>query len=475
MVPISLILGGEHRAILITGPNTGGKTVALKTVGLLTIMAAAGLPIPAEPGTQIPAYTDLFADIGDEQSIEQSLSTFSGHMTNIIRILADAGPQSLVLLDELGAGTDPAEGAALGRALLRYLLDADASVIATTHHGELKVFAHEENAVINASAEFDPETLAPTYRLRMGLPGRSNALAIAARLGMPAEILDDARTGLNPDAVTVENLLADLQLERTAASDERRAEEFARREAEEIREQLGRRRDATEGERQTVLARTEREMESELIALRHAIRDAEKQIAKQSKEALLAARDALTGAEQRLDNVRTERARSARAARRTPAAKPPDPNTIEVGDFVLLDGFEQPGEVLGIVDDSGQIEIQLGALRTRVGVERIVSRADARQLPPPTSVTIDVEPVESVSRIEVRGQTLDEALPAVEQFLDHAYRAGLQRLEVVHGKGTGTLRRAVREMLRHHPLVSAYEPAERREGGEGVTIVRMAV
>jgi DNA mismatch repair protein MutS2 len=475
VVPISLLLGGEDRAILITGPNTGGKTVALKTVGLLTIMAAAGLPIPAEPGTQIPAYTDLFADIGDEQSIEQSLSTFSGHMTNIIRILAEAGPQSLVLLDELGAGTDPSEGAALGRAILRYLLDADAAVIATTHHGELKVFAHNQDAVINASAEFDPETLAPTYRLRMGLPGRSNALAIAARLGMPVEVLDDARTGLSPDAVTVENLLADLQLERSAASDERRAEEFARREAEEIREQLGRRRDATEGERQTVLARTEREMESELIALRHAIRDAEKQLAKQSKQSLLAARDALAGAEQRLDNVRTERARSARAARRTSATKPPDPSTIAAGDFVLLEGFEQPGEVLGAVDDSGRIEIQLGALRTRVGVEQVLALADPRHQSPSAPVTINVQPVEPVSRIEVRGQTLDEALPAIEQFLDHAYRAGLQRLEVVHGKGTGTLRRAVREMLRNHPLVSAYEPAERREGGDGVTIVRMAV
>ena len=193
------MLGGAQRGVLVTGPNTGGKTVALKTVGLLTLMAQAGLALPAERGTQIPVYEGIYADIGDEQSIEQSLSTFSSHMTNTIRILGEAGPRSLVLLDELGAGTDPSEGAALGRAILAALLRADASVMATTHHGELKLFAHEREALLNASVDFDPETLAPTYQLRLGLPGRSNAIAIARRLGMPEAVLSEAAAGVDEE------------------------------------------------------------------------------------------------------------------------------------------------------------------------------------------------------------------------------------------------------------------------------------
>ena len=246
VVPISLALGDEQRGLLITGPNTGGKTVAIKTAGLLALMALAGLPIPAEPGTQIPVYADVFADIGDEQSIEQSLSTFSSHMTNVIRILEQAGAQSLVLMDELGAGTDPTEGAALGRAILLQLMRLDATVIATTHHGELKLFAHATPGLRNASVEFNAETLSPTYHLAIGLPGRSNAIAIAERLGMPGAVLSDARASVAPDEAQMETLLAEIQAERSAAGDVRRAEEFAREEAESIREQLQRRREAFE-------------------------------------------------------------------------------------------------------------------------------------------------------------------------------------------------------------------------------------
>ena len=236
---------------MITGPNTGGKTVALKTTGLLTLMALAGLPIPAELGSRIPVYTTVAADIGDEQSIEQSLSTFSSHMRNIIRILESADMRALVLLDELGAGTDPTEGAALGRALLTHLLTLGATIVATTHHGELKLFAHETPGVINASVEFDDETLSPTYRLSLGLPGRSNAIAIAERLGLPPAVLDDARAVYAPGEQSVERLLTELQRERNAAADARSAEEFARREAEEIRRHLRRRLDEVESERES--------------------------------------------------------------------------------------------------------------------------------------------------------------------------------------------------------------------------------
>ncbi len=484
VVPISVVAGGPQRGVLITGPNTGGKTVALKTVGLLALMAQAGLPLPAEPGTQVPAYQGVYADIGDEQSIEQSLSTFSSHMTNIIRILRIAGPQSLVLLDELGAGTDPTEGAALGRAILTHLLELDATVVATTHHGELKLFAHATEGVVNASVEFDAETLAPTYRLAMGLPGRSNAIAIARRLGMPESVLDEALARYSPQETDMESLLASLQREQAAASEARRAEEFARGEAEEIRAGLRRRREEVEGEREALLARTELEMEQHLAAVRQALRAAEKRIAKGDKESAVSARTEMQAAERRLAEVRRARAgiqQRGSAQRRGldhRRGRPAAPQAIEAGDVLYLEGVEQPGQALSAVDEDGYLDVQLGALRTRVHSAQVegVGRGDGER--PEQSrgwVRYDVEPAEATSRIELRGQTVEEALPAVEQFLDQAYRAGLQWLEVVHGKGTGTLRQVVRERLRRHPLVTKYEEAAPREGGAGVTIVHMAV
>ena len=470
-VPISIMVGGSHRSVLITGPNTGGKTVALKTVGLLTLMAQAGLPIPAEIGTQIPVYTGVFADIGDEQSIEQSLSTFSSHMRNIIRILSEAGPQSLALLDELGAGTDPSEGALLGRAILRHLLTAGASVVATTHHGELKIFAHETPGLINASVEFDEITLAPTFRLAMGLPGRSNALAIAERLGMPASVLADARASVAPGAQSVERLLEELQRERSAAGDERRAEEYARRESEEVRRQLGDRLDRLDDERGRVLAKTEQEMEQELAAFRRAIQEGERRLLQGRKEDLTTARARSERAQERVAAVRDEQARRRRPAA-VPAA-PIDPQAIRPGVVLFLRGLEQAGEALTPVDAEGMVSVQIGSLRTRVRHEQIErlgrreERASAGRLPGAVS--------NPEARIEVRGQTLDEALPAVERFLDQAYRGGLARVEVVHGKGTGVLRTAVRELLRGHPLVSTYNSALREEGGEGVTIAHLAI
>jgi DNA mismatch repair protein MutS2 len=483
VVPITLTVGGESPGVLVTGPNTGGKTVALKTVGLLALMALAGIPVPAEQGTQIPVFQSIWADIGDEQSIEQSLSTFSAHMTNIIRILEAADAQSLVLLDELGAGTDPTEGAALGRAILTRLLRLGTNVVATTHHSELKVFAHDELELTNASVEFDPETLAPTYRLMMGLPGRSNAIAIARRLGMPEDVLEEATAHISPDQATVENLLGDLQTERSAAEDSRRAEEFARQEAEEIREGLRKRRDEIELEREALIARTEAEMERELADLRRAIRTAEKELAKQRKVSLqqpampaTSVQGAITQADEAsegLGRVRRERISQQRRRSRRQGQARPDPTSIRIGDAIYLEGVDQPGEALSEVGSDGHLEVQLGALRTRVNSDQIIKRSapGRRQTEP---AVVPGPPPDPGSRIEVRGQTLDEALPTVEEFIDRAYRAGNQRLEVVHGKGTGTLRQAVRQMLGSHPLVSRFEGADRRDGGEGVTIVVLA-
>ncbi len=481
VVPISLALTPDARCVLITGPNTGGKTVALKTVGLLCLMAQAGLPVPAERGTQLPIFADIFADIGDEQSIEQSLSTFSAHMTNIIRILREASPHTLVLLDELGAGTDPAEGSALARALLEQLLEQDAAVVATTHHGELKIFAHSTPGIVNASAEFDSESLQPTYRLLMGMPGRSNALAIAERLGMPPEVLSRARTDASADAASIEQLLGELQHERDALADARRAEEVARAEAEEIRKNLSERRDAIETEREAMLARTERIMEDELAALRRASRDALKELSRQRsrEQAEALAEHRADEARDRLQRVRRERSRRRRRRTSDASGQAFDPERLAAGDFIYLRGIAEPGEVLSKIDD-GSLEVRLGSLRTRVRTEQVERLAPREQANPRTAsrarserVQMPKPPIDPGSKIDVRGHTTDEASTMVDSFLDLAYRAGQSRLEVVHGKGTGALRKAIRELLQGHPQVASYQSAEPKAGGEGVTVVQL--
>ena len=485
VVPISTALTADARCVLITGPNTGGKTVALKTVGLLCLMAQAGLPVPAETGTRIPVFDDIFADIGDEQSIEQSLSTFSAHMTNIVRIIESAGPRTLVLLDELGAGTDPAEGATLARSLLEELLELDSMVVATTHHGELKVFAHATDGIVNASAEFDAVSLQPTYRLLMGTPGRSNALAIAQRLGMPQRILDRARQAAPTETASMEQLLGELQQERDAIAGQVRAERIAREEAEEIRATLAERRDAIEAERDAVLARAERAMEDELAAFRRNIRaglkELDRQQTRQNAETLAERR--ADDSRERLQTVRRERANRRRRAAASAAEPRLQPDQLSAGDFIYLRGLPEPGEVLTAVED-GALDVQLGALRTRVRVEQIErlapagARAAADSDRPlrgmhATAASMPKPPVDPGSKIDLRGRITDDALPMVDSFLDVAYRAGQNRLEVVHGKGTGALRRAVREMLRKHPLVTTFESAEPKQGGDGVTIVTL--
>ena len=493
VVPISTALNDAARCVLITGPNTGGKTVALKTIGLLCLMAQAGLPVPAELGTRLPIFDDIFADIGDEQSIEQSLSTFSAHMTNIVRIVEAAGPRTLALLDELGAGTDPAEGAALARSLLQELLDRDSMVVATTHHGELKVFAHATDGIVNASAEFDAVSLQPTYRLLMGTPGRSNAFAIAQRLGMPEQILDRAREAAPVETASMEQLLGELQRERDAIADEVRGERLAREEAEEIRGQLAERRDAIEAERDAVLARAERAMEDELAAFRREMRSSLKELERQRsrEQAETLAELRADDARERLQRVRRERSSRQRRRSRPPAGDAPlEPEGLAPGDFIYLSGLPEPGEVLSPVED-GALEVQLGALRTRVRVEQVDRRAPssarhgassgarASETERPlrgmgaTVANLPKPPVDPGAKIDLRGRITDDALPMVDSFLDVAYRAGQTRIEVVHGKGTGALRRAVRELLRRHPLVSSFESAEPKQGGDGVTIVQL--
>ncbi len=473
VVANSIVVGGDHHALLITGPNTGGKTVALKTAGLLTLMALAGLPVPADAGSTVPVYESVFADIGDEQSIEQSLSTFSGHITSIIAILERADERSLVLLDELGAGTDPTEGAALAVALVDRLLANGASLIATTHHSELKLYAHRTPNVVNASVEFDLESLSPTYRLTIGLPGQSNALAIASNLGMPGDVVEAARTGLSTDERELESMLSELRGQLSAAEDRaNRAAADAER-AERLREER-------DQELNKLAADSTRLREDARIRVRDELRDVRRLLEKSRKEiesARLAQAEAdFDRAEEAAAKLRPEPEveSPAIASFEPPPALPVEQDEIVVtpGATVWLRGVGVPGEALSDPDDRGEFDVQLGALRTRVRLEQVQSTAEPAA-DEGGKLRLPATPW-APSEIEVRGQRIDEAIPRLEQFLDAAARSGHGRVRLIHGRGTGTLRRAVRELLDRHPLVTGYETAEPREGGEGVTVASLA-
>jgi DNA mismatch repair protein MutS2 len=469
VVPINLAVGGEYSGVLITGPNTGGKTVALKTLGLMTLMAQAGLPVPCDEGSRIACYQEVYADIGDEQSIEQSLSTFSSHMRNVIGILEKAGPRTLVLLDELGAGTDPTEGAALARAVLETLLDRGCTVIATTHHGELKAFANSDPRLRNASAEFDLETLSPTYRLTLGLPGQSNALAIARRLGLRDDVLHRAEAQLAPEHFEFEQLLEQVREERDAAATARQETDEAHRESQALRAQLAARREEIEEERAAILEDAQREAEDAVAAARRELEGLRRQVAHRDFD-LHAAEATLRRMDAGLANV----SRKARVAR-PPAPEFASPRQeVEAGDRIHVRDIPQVGEALSGVGEDGRVDVQFGSIRMKVSVDRIdrieMPGGQGEQAPKvlvPTGPPVNVE-------LDLRGKRAEEALESFESYLDGAFRAGLPFVRIIHGKGTGVLRAAIREALRGHPLVREYESAPANEGGDGVTIAMLA-
>ncbi|HEV2250101.1 MAG TPA: endonuclease MutS2, partial [Candidatus Limnocylindria bacterium] len=461
VVPIDVRLGTDFRVVVITGPNTGGKTVTLKTIGLFTLMGAAGLQVPAERGSTVPVVRRIFADIGDEQSIAQSLSTFSSHMRNVVATLAEAEAGDLALLDEVGAGTDPDEGAALAMAILETLLARGALVAASTHYPELKAFALNTPGVTNASVEFDPETLRPTYRVHVGLPGASNAFAIAGRLGLAPDVLGRAETHLSDLHRSLERTLREAERQRTelassleearvAAADATRVMTAAERDAEKVREQA-----------RESLKRARTEADELILQARRALRQAEQARDEAAKRNLVDdARVALHAAE---------------ASRDAAAPAPAEPAVryhIEVGSPVLVDGVSDPGTLLSI-DDKGIAEVASGPLRLRV--PRASLRPAPRQAEPirSTRPTVHGAPRDVPLQLDLRGARAEEALAELDRYLNNAAVAGYDRVRVVHGKGTGALRNAVREALASHPLVRTQVPAAPSEGGEGATIVEL--
>jgi len=473
VVPIDIRLGDEVRALIVTGPNTGGKTVTLRTLGLLSLMHQSGLHVPAAPGSRLPVFRDVFADIGDEQSIAQSLSTFSGHMRSIVRIVESAGVGCLVLLDELGAGTDPTEGSALAQALLDHFIAAGSLVAATTHYAELKTYAHNTAAASNASVEFDLETLSPTYHLQIGLPGTSHAFAIATRLGLSDEIVADARARLGEAQAEFERTLASIKEAQLTAEDalarateaEARAR-AARHEAETERSVARREREATLADAREEARRALAEVQDEIASARE-----------------LLARTTLTEARLEESVARlAERAGSIGAGSdggsdgdgsqpAPPAAEPEPPPAVVVGANVRSrDGWS--GTVAEIDERGGQATIAAGSLRVSVPIEDLEVVAGTTAPLPGEVIRPQAHRV-IPSSLDLRGARVDEALEQLETYLDQAAVAGATRMTVIHGHGSGALRDAIRSRLSGHPLVKSWRPGDRGEGGDGATIVEL--
>jgi len=472
VVPIDVELDDETYALVITGPNTGGKTVSLKSVGLLVLMAQSGLQIPVQSGSVLNVFDDVFADIGDEQSIEQSLSTFSGHVTNIVEILKNADSHSLVLLDELGAGTDPQEGSALARAVMTHLLDRSITSMIATHYPELKAYAHTTSGVRNASVEFNLTTLQPTYHLTIGLPGRSNALAIAERLGLPEPIIAAARAEINPTDLRAEDLLDEIHRQRDLARQAREAADADRQEAEELRNELAERLEKIEDERFAVLEETRQETQSDLSAVREELEELRRQLAR-ARQPL----EIVDEVEEMVEVMEEEVAEPVvRKAPKKPVRQPKGP--LRLGEKVHLRSIDQDGVVTAIGEE--EVEVQIGRLRIRARLSDVVRKGEPDTEPErpkkkskKEGITLPYITDSPGVELDIRGQRVDEGLDALDRYLEKAYLAGLPFVRIIHGKGTGRLRQSVREALGSNPHVKSFEGGSRTEGGDGVTVAHL--
>ena len=471
-VPISLQLGESFDMLVITGPNTGGKTVSLKTAGLFVVMAHSGIHLPAEEGTVIGMFDVVLADIGDEQSIEQSLSTFSSHTTNIIEILKQAGPKSLVLLDELGAGTDPTEGSALARAILDQLRKQGAKVMATTHYGELKSYAFANQRVANASVEFDIQSLRPTYRLLIGQPGHSNAFEIALRLGLAQEILQQAKAFLTEEQVQAADLIRELEKSRMQTEQEQIKAAQTLKEAEQFREKWQSQAEAIHRRKNEIEAKgvedakiiiTKARLEAEQL-----IEELKASIKKQAPEQ----ERSLVNARKRLKQLQAN----------LNEKEPSEPNftndvltNAKPGEEVFIPKYNQWGVILA-ADQADQVQVQVGALRLSIDSREL--RRGKNKTVSPFKIKTD-HPISGPKnralsvRLDIRGMRVEEGLAEVEKHIDNACLAGLPIIQLVHGKGTGALRSAVQKLLKENPRVKTYRLGEQGEGGDGVTIVEL--
>ena len=475
VVPSTLWLGEDFTTLVITGPNTGGKTVTLKTVGLLSLMAQAGLQVPAAYGSELAIFDEVFADIGDEQSIEQSLSTFSSHMTNIVAILNSVTPRSLALFDELGAGTDPTEGAALAMAILNHLLGMKVTTMATTHYSELKAFALGTPGVENASVEFNVETLRPTYRLSIGVPGKSNAFEISRKLGLPEFLIDDASKRLSKDAVRFEDVIANAEYHRQIAEKERQLAEEVHRETTKLRDEAERLQKELAARRETELRKARDEARK---VLQKAQRESEQIIADLKRQRNTGVKEH----ELHAMRAKLQDAIDDNSERIAPGEAGSVPTSLKAGDTVLLVNLNTKATVLTAPDARGECTVQAGALKLKANIADMrTAKPDApekkgrqpagRGSGSGTRVNVSARDVET--ECDVRGMSLDEALLAVDMFLDGAMLNKLRHVFIIHGKGTGTLRSGIQAALKKNPAVKEFRLGRYGEGEDGVTVVTM--
>ncbi len=474
-VPLDIRLGEDYACMVITGPNTGGKTVVIKTVGLLALMAQAGMLIPASPDSVLPVFSGVYSDIGDEQSVEQSLSTFSAHMGQIVRILGESGPDTLVLLDELGAGTDPAEGSALGVAILDELNRRGAKVVVTSHHGALKLYAANTKGVTNASVEFDPETLMPTYRLLVGRPGMSNALVVAKRLGMPERVVQAAAGFKGRQDLKMEALIEKLEREARAARADRAEAaselEIAKAERARLEAQLRR----AESERKEAVRKAREKAGGVLRSLRSKLRELEELEKRAPEKPRLRAEVRKIGRE--VSGLTAQL--SFTEAEKGPSEKV-DMESLSPGDNVRVYKYGKPGRVLDVKRDKGQVVVQVGALKVTLTpdeLEPVAAAGAARKAAAPSAVTLtrdaDEEYLGPAGEINIVGRRVEEALALLDKYIDECLLGGMGSVRVIHGRGTGALRSAVREMLEGHMGVESVSQAAPEEGGDAVTVARL--
>ena len=477
VVPSTLWLGEEFTTLVITGPNTGGKTVTLKTVGLLSLMAQAGLQIPAAYGSELAIFDEVFADIGDEQSIEQSLSTFSSHMTNIVEILRNVTPRSLALFDELGAGTDPTEGAALAMAILNHLLEMKVTTMATTHYSELKVFALGTPGVENASVEFNVETLRPTYRLSIGVPGKSNAFEISRKLGLPEFLIKDAGERLSKDAVRFEDVIANAEYHRQIAEKERELAEQAHIETQKLRDEAEKLQRELAARRETELRKAKDEARK---LLQKAQRESEQIISDLKKSRSTGMK------EHELHEMRAklQDAIDANSEQIAKGEVGSVPTELKVGDTVLLVNLNTKATVLTVPDGKGECTVQAGALKLKANMadmrtalpdkpEKPKGRQPARGNGGGSGAYVSVSARAVETECDVRGMNLEEALLAVDMFLDGAVLNKLSQVYIIHGKGTGILRNGIQQHLKKHPAIKSFRLGKYGEGEDGVTVATL--
>jgi len=470
-VPLSVELGRDFSILIISGPNAGGKTVALKTIGLLALMTQAGLPIPCSDGTCLPVYDAVFADIGDEQSIERTLSTFSAHISNIARIVKDSTPHSLVLLDELGISTDPGEGAALAQATLMHFLEKGASVAVTTHYSELKAFAHLNPGYRNASLDFDPVTLMPSYHLTVGLPGGSNALNIASRFGLPQEIVANARSIMSKGSQEVEAMLTDLAAERKRIEEVQALLEGEKASVSALTGRLEEEMYSIREKERDMLREIQDNLNKEIAGLYRAIRQAEAELKKQkTREKVERAKKAL----EKIGRQADQRSKTLGERLAVIKGEEAEVDNIEVGDSVRLRDMDTVAKVVAVDEGNGKLEAQVGDIRLTLSmdsVEKLESPDEAADIEKPVIKPRTTRPASP--ELDLRGQRADIVGALLDTYLNDAFMSHLPEARIIHGYGTGAVRQAVREFLEGHPLVKSFRPGGQGEGGDGVTVAKL--